>query len=61
MTANSETAVLTGTFHFLRLLQTHQDIADLNIVSIPRIHHRILGHWDNIDGSIERGYAGQSL
>ena len=61
VTANSETAVLTRIFHFLRLLQTHQDIADLNIVSIPRIQHRILGHWDNIDGSIERGYAGQSL
>ena len=61
VTANKETAVLTGIFHFLRLLQTHQDIADLNIVSVPRIQHRILGHWDNIDGSIERGYAGQSL
>jgi alpha-glucuronidase len=59
--ANSETAVLTGAFHFLRLLQTHQDITDLNIVSVPRIQHRILGHWDNLDGSIERGYAGQSL
>ncbi len=31
------------------------------MVSVPRIQHRILGHWDNIDGSIERGYAGQSL
>jgi alpha-glucuronidase len=61
ITGNTETALLTGTFHFLRLLQTHQDITDLNILSRPRIHHRILGHWDNLDGSIERGYAGQSL
>ncbi|MCL4262440.1 MAG: alpha-glucuronidase [Anaerolineae bacterium] len=58
---DGETAVLTATFHFLRLLQTHQDIANLDILSHPHIQHRILGHWDNLDGSIERGYAGQSL
>jgi alpha-glucuronidase len=58
---NSAPAVLTGTFHFLRLLQTHQDIHALDVSSSPRIHHRILNHWDNLDGSIERGYAGHSL
>lgn len=61
ITANTETALLTGTFHFLRLIQTQQDIHELNIVSQPRIRHRILSHWDNLDGSIERGYAGKSL
>lgn len=61
ISANTETALLTGTFHFLRLLQTHQDIGQLNICSQPRIRHRILAHWDNLDGSIERGYAGKSL
>jgi alpha-glucuronidase len=61
ITGNSETAMLTGTFHFLRLLQMHQDIQELDISSRPRIRHRILGHWDNLDGSIERGYAGKSL
>ncbi len=61
ITANTSTAVLTGVFHFLRLLQTHQDIRALDIVSRPRIRHRILAHWDNLDGSIERGYAGRSL
>jgi len=59
--ANSASAVLTGTFHFLRLLQTHQDIRALDIVSRPRIRQRILTHWDNLDGTIERGYAGRSL
>lgn len=58
---NADTAVLTAIFHFLRLLQTHQDIAHLDICSRPAIQHRILAHWDNLDGSIERGYAGQSL
>jgi len=58
---NTDTALLYGTFHFLRLLQTDKDIKKLNIVSSPRIKHRILAHWDNVDGSIERGYAGNSL
>ncbi len=61
ITSNTATALLSGTFHFLRLLQTQQDISGLHIASRPRIRHRILGHWDNLDGSIERGYAGQSL
>lgn len=61
VTGNAETAVLTGVFHFLRLLQTHQDIGDLDIASLPRIRQRIHAHWDNLDGSIERGYAGKSL
>jgi alpha-glucuronidase len=61
MAGNEATAVLHATFHFLRLLQTHQSLHGLNIISLPRIRHRILAHWDNLDGSIERGYAGQSL
>ncbi len=61
VTGNARPAVLTGLFHFLRLLQTHRDIRELDIANRPRIRHRILGHWDNLNGSIERGYAGRSL
>jgi len=28
---------------------------------VPRLKLRLLNHWDNLDGSIERGYAGQSI
>ena len=56
-----ETGVLYGAFHFLRLLQTLQPITALNISEKPRIQLRFLNHWDNLDGSIERGYAGKSL
>jgi alpha-glucuronidase len=59
--ANTDIGVLYGAFHFLRLLQTHQRIDALAIVERPRIQHRILNHWDNLDGSVERGYAGGSL
>ena len=61
VTGNSGPAVLTGAFHLLRLLQTHQDIRDLDLCSHPRIRRRILTHWDNLGGAIERGYAGRSL
>jgi alpha-glucuronidase len=38
-----------------------QSVADLSIVSSPRIKHRLLNHWDNLDRTVERGYAGFSL
>jgi len=59
--ANGETGALYGAFHFLRLLQTQQPIHNLNISQTPRLQLRMLNHWDNLDGSIERGYAGRSL
>lgn len=52
---------LYGAFHFLRLVQTLQPIDKLNITEKPRLQLRLLNHWDNLDGSIERGYAGRSL
>ena len=27
----------------------------------PRVRLRLLNHWDNLDGSVERGYAGRSI
>ncbi|MDR0680821.1 MAG: alpha-glucuronidase [Dysgonamonadaceae bacterium] len=53
--------LLYGTFHLLRLMQMQGNISDLNIVEKPAYDRRILNHWDNIDGTIERGYAGRSL
>ena len=57
----ADTGVLYGAFHFLRLLQTGQPIDKLNVTENPRLGIRILNHWDNLDGSVERGYAGRSL
>jgi alpha-glucuronidase len=59
--ANADVGVLYGAFHFLRLLQTHQRVDALAIVQAPRIRLRVLNHWDNLDGTVERGYAGGSL
>ena len=52
---------LYGAFHFLRLLQTAQPIDMLDVVERPKVQLRLLNHWDNLNGSIERGYAGRSL
>ena len=59
--ANSDVGVLYGAFHLLRLLQTRQPLDGLNVMSAPAIRHRVLNHWDNLDRTVERGYAGQSL
>jgi len=59
--ANTDIGALYGTFHFLRLLQTGASIERLAIVQSPRIGLRMLNHWDNLDRSVERGYAGRSL
>ncbi len=59
--ANADIGVLYGVFHFLRLLQTRQPISDLNIESNPKVRLRMLNHWDNLNGTVERGYAGHSL
>ncbi|MCU7550141.1 alpha-glucuronidase [Chitinophagaceae bacterium LB-8] len=59
--ANTDAGVLYGVFHFLRLLQTHQGIQNLSIVSVPKVRNRILNHWDNLDRTVERGYAGFSI
>ena len=59
--ANTDIGVLYGVFHFLRLLQTHQPIENLNIISVPKLKLRMLNHWDNLNRTVERGYAGFSL
>jgi alpha-glucuronidase len=57
----TDVGALYGAFHFLRLIQTHQAIERLEIAAQPKMKTRVLNHWDNLDGTIERGYAGQSL
>ena len=59
--STTDIGALYGAFHFLRLLQTEQPIDRLQIDQQPALKLRLLDHWDNLDGSIERGYAGKSL
>jgi alpha-glucuronidase len=57
----SEAGALYGAFHLLRLMQTGEPIERINISERPRVKLRLLNHWDNLNGTIERGYAGRSL
>jgi len=59
--STTDIGALYGTFHFLRLLQTQQPIDRMQVDQQPALKLRLLNHWDNLDGSIERGYAGKSL
>ena len=63
--SSGEQGVLYGTYHLLRLQATGQlpesALQSLNISERPDYRIRILNHWDNLDGTIERGYAGHSL
>ncbi|HEY8343680.1 MAG TPA: alpha-glucuronidase family glycosyl hydrolase [Bacillota bacterium] len=61
ITSRTDRGVLYGSYHFLRLLQTRQDLNNLEIREEPVTALRLLNHWDNLDGSVERGYAGDSL
>ena len=57
----TDAGVLYGAFAFLKLIQTRQSIASLDLSSSPRLKVRIMDHWDNLNGTIARGYAGFSI
>jgi len=57
--ANTELGILYGVYELLRRQQIGQPIND--DVSNPSYEYRILDHWDNLNGTIERGYAGNSI
>ena len=59
--ANSDIGVLYGVFNFIRLLQTAENIEAVQIVTSPKIKVRMLNHWDNLNRTVERGYAGFSI
>jgi alpha-glucuronidase len=61
VTANDDVGLLYGAFEFLRLIQTGKPLDNISIILKPSIQRRILNHWDNLDGTVERGYAGKSL
>ena len=58
---NEDAGVLHGVFAFLRLLQIRAPIDRLDISAAPALRYRILDHWDDLDGFVERGYAGASI
>lgn len=59
--AATEQGLLYATYQLLRLQAEGADCTRLDIREKPAFDIRVLNHWDNLDGTVERGYAGRSL
>ena len=59
--SKTEVGLLYGAFKLIGLLQTETNISVLSIKEESKIDIRILNHWDNLDRTSERGYAGFSI
>jgi alpha-glucuronidase len=57
----SDRGTLYGAFEVLRRMATGLPMDEVDIREEPAAPIRILNHWDNADGTIERGYAGKSI
>src|SRR4051812_17465821 len=61
ITASNDRGVLYGAFALLRKLALHQEIDHFDEQSTPYAPIRWTNEWDNLNGTIERGYAGRSI
>lgn len=60
ITASSSIGILYGAYELIRLQRMGEKL-NFPKTEKPTLALRILNHWDNLDGSIERGYAGKSI
>ncbi len=60
ISSEGENGLLYGSFAWIRLIQQNKELTG-EIRKTPFTPMRMLNHWDNIDGSIERGYSGRSF
>ena len=61
VTAVNDRGVLYGAFALLRKIALGESIGDLDEQQSPYAPVRWVNQWDNLDGSIERGYGGRSI
>jgi len=59
--AKTEIGAMYGTYALQRLERTGKANGTLDIREEPSYERRILNHWDNLDNTVERGYAGWSI
>lgn len=59
--ANSDIGALYGAFAWLRKVQIGEPLGAIDEHSSPGVRLRLLNHWDNLDRTVERGYAGESI
>jgi len=66
ITGSTEAACLHAVFAFLRRLRTGPAVNEprvtrMRVAEATANKLRMINHWDNIDGTVERGYAGRSI
>ena len=58
--AKKDLGILYGVYAFLREMQLRKP-EPFTVVDQPKVKIRMLNHWDNANGTVERGYAGSSI
>lgn len=61
LSAREEKGALYGIFHILRMVAMEKPLKGVDALVNPDNPLRMYNHWDNMDGSIERGYSGKSF
>ena len=59
--AKTSKGLLYGANYLINKIHRKEKIKNINITESPKVQNRILNHWDNIDRTVERGYAGFSI
>ena len=58
---NRPIGVLYGVYNLIKSIQTDTFDKTILITDYPKVKLRMLNHWDNLDKTVERGYAGASI
>ena len=58
---NHAIGALYGVYNWLKSIQSTTFDKSIEITDSPKIKLRMLNHWDNLDRTVERGYAGFSI
>ncbi|HEX3896533.1 MAG TPA: alpha-glucuronidase family glycosyl hydrolase, partial [Rudaea sp.] len=61
ITGGDDRGVLYGVFAFLGKIARHESLANIDETQHPSAPVRWVNDWDNLDGTIERGYGGRSI
>ena len=61
LSAYQQKGILYGVFHIIRQAQLGKRLAAIRQRNIPANKYRMLNHWDDLNGDIERGYSGKSF
>lgn len=58
---NDTNGVIYGVFSFIKSMLSGKSLQEALLIDAPKNQLRMINHWDNISGDIERGYSGKSF